>query len=257
MKIHSTAVVSPRAELGSGVEIGPYSVIGDTVIIGCDTVIGAHITIEGHTQIGERNRIYPFTSIGTPPQDIGYEGEDTSLIIGNDNIIREYVTINRATTKEDWKTVIGSHNYIMAYAHIAHDCLLGDRVIMSNLATLGGHTTVGDYAVLGGLAAVHQFVRIGCYAFIGGGSGIDKDVPPFMITSGPRASLYGVNGKGLSRTGFSQETIDGLKRAYRIIWREKRRLSEAVEKVRREIDSFPELETLLGFLEGSKRGIMR
>ena len=257
MVIHSTAVVSPSAELGQGVEVRAYATIGPQVKIGRDTVVGEHVVIEGNTEIGERNRIYPFSSIGTPPQDIGYRGEDTRLLIGNDNVIREYVTINRATTKQEWKTVLGNQNYIMAYAHIAHDCYLGDRVIMSNVATLGGHITIGDYAILGGLVAVHQFVRIGAYAFLGAKSGIDRDVPPFMMTAGPRARLYGVNRKGLKRMGFSQETIDGLKKAFRIIWRENQRFSEGISQVRREIEPFSELEMLLNFFNGSKRGILR
>jgi len=257
MVIHSTAVVSPSAELGQGAEVRAYATIGPQVKIGRDTVVGEHVVIEGNTEIGERNRIYPFCSIGTPPQDIGYRGEDTRLLIGNDNVIREYVTINRATTKQEWKTVLGNQNYIMAYAHIAHDCYLGDRVIMSNVATLGGHITIGDYAILGGLVAVHQFVRIGAYAFLGAKSGIDRDVPPFMMTAGPRARLYGVNRKGLKRMGFSQETIDGLKKAFRIIWRENQRFSEGISQVRREIEPFSELGMLLNFFDGSKRGILR
>lgn len=257
MEIHPSAVVSSSAELGPGVKIGPYSTIGDHVTIGRDTVIGAHVVIEGHTQIGERNKAYHFSSIGTPPQDVGYRGEDTRLVIGNDNVIREYVTINRATAKEGWKTVIGNHNYIMAYAHIAHDCVLGDRVIMANVATLGGHITIGDYAILGGLVAVHQFVRIGTHAFIGGKSGVDRDVPPFMMTVGHRAMMYGVNRKGLSQRGFPQETIDGLKKAYRIIWRENKKFKEGIEQVKSELAPFPELELLLNFFNGSKRGILR
>jgi len=257
MKIHPSAVVSSSAELGPGVKIGPYSTIGDNVTIGRDTEIETHVVIEGHTQIGERNKIYPFSSIGNPPQDVGYRGEDTRILIGNDNVIREYVTINRATTKEEWKTVVGSHNFIMAYAHIAHDCFLGDRVIMSNMATLGGHITIGDNATIGGLVAVHQFVRIGPYAFIGGGSRIVKDIPPFMITAGPKAKLYGINSKGLSRVGISQESIDGLKKAYRIIWKNNRRFSEGIKQVREELKPFPELDILLNFFDGSKRGVLR
>ncbi len=257
MEIHPSAVVSPSAELGERVGVGPYSTIGDHVIIDADTEIGAHVVIEGHTRIGRRNKIFPYTSIGTAPQDIGYRGEDTRLIIGDDNVIREYVTINRATAKQEWETVIGNQNYIMAYAHVAHDCYLGNRVIMSNVATLGGHISIGDYAILGGLVAVHQFVRIGSYAFLGAKSGIDRDVPPFMMTAGPRARLYGVNRKGLRRMGFPREVIDGLKKAYRIIWRENHRFSEGVRQVKNEIPPFPELEMLLSFLEGSKRGILR
>lgn len=257
MDIHSSAVVSSRAEIASGVKIGPFSSIGDNVSIGRDTVIGAHVVVEGHTQIGERNKISPFSTIGNPPQDIAYRGEDTRLLIGNDNIIREYVTINRATTKEEWKTVVGNNNYIMAYAHIAHDCFLGDHIIMSNVATLGGHIRIGDHAILGGLVAVHQFVRIGPYAFLGGKSGVDRDVPPFMITAGPRARLYGINRRGLSRAGFSRESIDGLKKAYTIIWRKAGRLSEGIKQARGELKAFPELDMLLQFLDDSKRGILR
>ncbi len=256
-QIHPSAVVGRHAQIGPGVQIGPYSAIGDQVSIGSNTVIGAHVVIEGHTQIGEGNRIYPFSSIGTAPQDMGYRGEDTRLFIGDYNIIREYTTINRATTKEEWQTVIGNHNYFMAYAHIAHDCTLGDWVIMSNVATLGGHISIGDHAVLGGLVAVHQFVRIGAYAFLGAKSGIDRDVPPFLITAGPRAKLYGVNRRGLHRMGFSKEVIDGLKKAYSIIWRKNSRFSEGISQVRREVQSFPELEMLLDFFQGSKRGILR
>jgi len=257
MEIHPSAVVSPSAELAPGVKVGPYCTIGDHVTIDRDTVLISHVTIEGHTKIGARNRLYPFTSIGFPPQDIGYKGEDTRLIIGDDNIIREYATIHRATTKENWETVVGHENYIMAYAHIAHDCYLGNKIIMSNVATLGGHISVGDHAILGGQVAVHQFVRIGAYAFLGGKSGIDRDVPPFMITAGERAKLYGVNSTGLHRLGFSQETIRGLKKAFRIIWRDNNRFSEGIDQVRQEMEPFPELEMLLNFLDGSKRGVLR
>jgi UDP-N-acetylglucosamine acyltransferase len=255
--IHPTAVVSPQAEIDDGVCIGPYTHIGEHVKIGKETTVGAHVVIEGHTRIGARNSIFPFSTIGTPPQDIGYRGEDTRLIIGDENVIREYVTVNRATTKEEWQTVLGNHNYIMAYAHIAHDCILGDHVIMSNVATLGGHITIGDYAILGGLVAIHQFVRVGSYAFLGAKSGIDRDVPPFMITAGPRARLYGVNRKGLSRMGFSEETIKGLKRAYSIIWRQNKRFDQGIAQVRQEIEPFAELDLLLDFFKDTKRGILR
>jgi UDP-N-acetylglucosamine acyltransferase len=257
MEIHPTAVVSPHAELGEGVEIGPYSHIGDHVVLGRNTVVKAHVVIEGHTRIGERNRISPFVSIGSPPQDVGYHGEDTRVLIGDDNVIREYATVNRATTKENWETVVGHRNYIMAYAHIAHDCHLGNAIIMSNVATLGGHIRVGDSAILGGLVAIHQFVRIGAYAFLGAKSGVDRDVPPYMMTAGPRAKLYGVNRKGLVRQGFSMEAIDGLKRAFQILWRQNRRFSEGIRQVKEELEPFPELDTLLAFFEGSKRGILR
>ncbi|MBW1707527.1 MAG: acyl-ACP--UDP-N-acetylglucosamine O-acyltransferase [Deltaproteobacteria bacterium] len=256
-EIHPSAVVSSRAELDPGVKVGPYSVIGGHVTIGRDTEIGAHVAIEGHTRIGERNTIYPFTSIGTPPQDTGYKGEDTRLTLGNDNVVREYVTINRATIKEEWETVIGNNNYLMAYAHVAHDCRLADWVVLTNGATLGGHTEIGEYAILGAFLAVQQFVRIGAHAFLGAKAGIDRDVPPFVITAGPRAKLYGINQKGLLRRGFSQETIDVLKKAYRIIWRENKNLKDGMAQVKRELELIPELEMLLDFLADSKRGIIR
>jgi UDP-N-acetylglucosamine acyltransferase len=255
--IHPSAVVSSNAQIADGVKIGPFSMIGEKVTIGRDTVIDSHVVIEGNTVIGERNRIYPFVSIGLPPQDIGYKGEDTRVIVGDENIIREFVTINRATTKQDRVTKLGDKNYLMAYAHIAHDCILGNSIIMSNAATLGGHIEIGDHAIIGGLVAVHQFVRIGTYAFVGGKSGLVKDIPPFMMAAGDRARLYGLNQIGLRRRGFPQERIDGLKKAYRIIWRDRHLFHESLEKVRREIPPFKELEILLDFLVSSKRGVVR
>ncbi|MBC8418899.1 MAG: acyl-ACP--UDP-N-acetylglucosamine O-acyltransferase [Proteobacteria bacterium] len=256
-EIHPTAMIHPGAELADGVKIGPYSTVGEDVIIGRNTEIGAHVVIEGHTRIGERNRIYPFSSIGTPPQDIGYQNEDTRLIMGDNNIVREYVTVNRATTKEGWETVIGNNTYLMAYAHVAHDCHLSDWVILTNGATLGGHTHIGEYAILGAFLAVQQFVRIGAHAYLGAKSGIDRDVPPFMITAGPRAKLYGINQKGMIRRGFSQETINVLKKAYRIIWRENRNFRDGIAQVKKELQLIPELEMLLDFLGDSKRGVLR
>ncbi len=255
--IHASAVVSSKAEIAEGVHIGPYSTVGDEVVIGRDTVIGAHVVIEGRTRIGERNRIYPFSCIGTPPQDIGYTNEDTRLMMGDDNVVREYVTVNRATTKENWETVIGNRTYLMAYAHVAHDCRLADDVILTNGATLGGHTHIGPYAILGAFLAVQQFVRIGAHAYLGAKSGIDRDVPPFMITAGPRAKLYGINQKGLIRRGFSQETINVLKKAYRIIWRDNRSFRDGIAQVKRDLEIIPELQMLLDFLADSRRGILR
>ncbi len=255
--IHPSAVVSPRAQIADGVKIGPFSIIGEKVTVGRDTVIGSHVVIDGNTVIGEKNKIYPFASIGFPPQDIGYQGEDTRVIIGDENIIREFVTVNRATTKQDRVTNVGNRNYLMAYAHIAHDCTLGNSIIMSNAATLGGHIEIGDHAIIGGLVAIHQFVRIGAYAFIGGKSATVKDIPPFMMASGDRAKLYGLNHRGLKREGFSQETINNLRRAYQIIWRDHHLLNEALERVRTEIPPFKELQMLLDFLVSSKRGVVR
>ena len=255
--IHPSAVVSSGAELAAGVKIGPFSTVGGDVIIGRDTVIGSHVIIEGHTRMGEKNRIFPFSCIGTPPQDTGYNNEDTRLIMGDNNVVREYVTINRATTKDEWETVMGNDNYLMSYAHVAHDCHLANGVVLTNGATLGGHTQIGDYAILGAFLAVQQFVRIGAHAYLGAKAGIDRDVPPFMITAGPRAKLYGINQKGLIRRGFSQETIDILKKAYSILWRKNRNLSDGIDQVRGELELIPELKMLLDFLGESKRGILR
>jgi UDP-N-acetylglucosamine acyltransferase len=257
MDIHPAAVVSPNARLAEGVKVGPCCIIGDHVTVGRDTTLLSHVVIEGYTLIGERNMIYPFVSIGSPPQDIGYRGEQTRVIVGNDNLIREFTTINRATTKEDWQTVVGNENYFMAYSHVAHDCVLGSKIVMGNAATLGGHVSVGDQAIFGGMVAVHQFVRIGAYAFLGGKAGIDRDVPPFMIVSGERAKLYGINQRGLIRLGWPKEKIAALKKAYSILWRGNRPFGDGIRKVRDEIPSFPELELLLSFLVKSKRGILR
>jgi UDP-N-acetylglucosamine acyltransferase len=255
--IHPSAIVSPKAKIADGVHIGPFSIIGERVEIGRDTFIDSHVVIDGNTLIGERNRVYPYVSLGLPPQDIGYKGEDTGLIIGHDNVIREFVTVNRATTKQDRVTRIGNSNYLMAYAHVAHDCTLGDSIIMSNAATLGGHIEIGNKAIIGGLVAIHQFVRIGAYAFIGGMSATVKDIPPFMMASGDRAKLYGLNVRGLKREGFSREKIENLKRAYQIIWRDHHLLNEALVRVRDEIEPFEELQMLLDFLTTSRRGVVR
>lgn len=255
--IHPSAVVSPKAKIADGVCIGPFSIIGEKVEIGRDTVIDSHAVIDGNTVIGEKNRVYPYVSLGLPPQDVGYSGEDTRLVIGDENIIREFVTVNRATTKQDRVTRIGNNNYLMAYAHVAHDCTLGNSIIMSNAATLGGHIEIGDKAIIGGLVAIHQFVRIGAYAFIGGMTATVKDIPPFMMASGDRAKLYGLNVRGLKREGFSREKIDGLKRAYQILWRDHHLLNEAVKRVQEEIEPFEELDMLLDFITSSKRGVVR
>mgnify|MGYP002629669823 CR=1 FL=1 len=257
MNIHPTAVVSSKAELGSGVRIGPYSSVGKGVKIGSDTEIAAHVMIDDDTEIGERNKIYPFASIGSPPQDIGYKGEETRLIMGNDNLVREYVSMNRATTKEEWRTVVGNHCYFMAYSHVAHDCRISDHVILTNGATLGGHVQIGEYAILGAFIAAQQFVRIGCHAFVGAMTGVDRDVPPFMITGGGRGKLYGVNQKGLARRGFSRETIDILKKAYSILWRKNRSFKNGIPQVKKELDLIPELQLVLDFIESSERGVLR
>ena len=257
MNIHPTAIVHPRAKIAEGVEIGAYSVVGEHVSVGKDTRIASHVLVEGWTTIGERNQIFPFSCIGTAPQDIGYKNEETYLIIGNDNVIRESATVHRATTKEDRVTVIGNNNFLMAYSHVAHDCKLGNHIIMANSVGLGGHITVGDYAILGGIVAVHQFVRIGAYAIIGGQSAVPQDIPPYVSASGNRAKLYGLNLVGLKRRGFSEQSIANLKKAYRIIFRSGLILEEALAKVKAELGDSPEAMHLMEFMKNSKRGITR
>jgi UDP-N-acetylglucosamine acyltransferase len=257
VSIHPTAVVHPNARIADTVEIGPYSVIGEHVSIGRETKIASHVLIEGWTTIGERNQIHSFSSIGTPPQDIGYKNDETFLIIGNDNVIRECATIHRATTKEDRKTEIGNKNFLMAYSHVAHDCKLGNNIIMANSVALGGHIAIGDNAILGGIVAVHQFVRIGAYSIIGGQSAVSQDIPPYVSASGNRAKLYGLNLVGLKRRGFSEAVISTLKKAYKIIFRSGLTQDEAMKKVLEEFPASPEVKTLVEFIRLSKRGITR
>ena len=257
MNIHKTAVIHPNARIADGVEIGPYTVIGEHVVIGKDTKVAAHVLIEGWTTIGERNQIHSFSSIGTPPQDIGYRGDETYLLIGNDNVIRECATIHRATTKEDRKTVIGDKNFLMAYSHVAHDCKLGNNIIMANSVALGGHIVIGDHAILGGIVAVHQFVNIGPYSIIGGQSAVTLDIPPYISAAGNRAQLYGLNLVGLKRKGFSEAVITTLKKAYKIIFRSGLTQDEAIHKALEEFPDSVEVRTLVEFIRSSKRGITR
>jgi UDP-N-acetylglucosamine acyltransferase len=255
--IHQTAIVHPKAQLAENVVIGPYSVIGKHVSIGKNTKIESHVLIEGWTTIGERNHIHSFSSIGTPPQDIGYKNEETYLIIGNDNVIRECATVHRATTKEDRKTLIGNKNFLMAYSHVAHDCKLGNNIIMANSVALGGHIVIGDHAILGGIVAVHQFVKIGSYAIIGGQSAVSLDIPPYVSAAGNRARLYGLNLVGLKRKGFSDAVIATLKKAYKIIFRSGLTQDEALHKTLDEFPDSDEVRMLVDFIRTSKRGITR
>ena len=258
MEIHPTAVVDAQAELAEDVVIKPYTIIGPNVRVGARSIIGPHVVIDGWTVIGARNQIFPFCSIGHPPQDVTYGGESTQVLIGDDNVIRENVTIHRGTPRGGGITRIGNHNYIMAYAHIAHDCNIGNHVIMANCATLGGHVHIDDHAVLGGLAAVHQFVRIGTHAYVGGLSPITQDIPPYTLAANTHAKLYGLNLVGLKRKEFSPETVQALKKCYRIIFRSDLTMKEAIQKAREGVESMPEVSTLLDFLDfNSKRGITR
>ncbi len=256
VEIHPSAVVDARAELGTNVKIGPYVVIESEVEIGDDTTIEAFAQIKRYTRLGRKNQIHSHACIGGPPQDLKFRGEVSHLLIGDENCFREYVTVNRGTEEGGGVTRIGSHCLIMAYAHIAHDCILEDGVIMANAASLAGHVIIERGAVLGGLSAVHQFVRIGKYAYIGGMTGVAQDVPPFTLVAGDRGAMHGLNLVGLRRRGFSKESINLLKRAYRILWREGLRKEEAIAKVLKELPHTPEVMELVEFVRKSERGII-
>jgi len=256
-KIHETALIHQKAEIDAGVEIGPYSIIKKGVRIGKNSKLISHVIVEGDTEIGEGCTFHPFACIGLPPQDMKYRGEPTKLIIGSNNTIREYVTVHRASVGGDEATTLGSSNFLMAYAHVAHNCKIGSNIIMANAATLAGHVLVEDFAVIGGLVAIHQFTRIGKYAMVGGFSGIGQDIPPFMVASGARAKLFGPNVIGLKRHGFSDGTINTIKKAYKILFREKRTLKDAIRKVQEDFADSLEIRHLLAFIEKNKRGICR
>ncbi|MEO5656723.1 MAG: acyl-ACP--UDP-N-acetylglucosamine O-acyltransferase [Nitrospiria bacterium] len=257
MSRHPTALIHPGARLADDVTVGPYTVIGEHVRIGAGTTIGAHVVIEGWTEIGEACVFSHFVSAGTPPQDLKFGGEETHLIIGSRNTFREFVTLNRGTHHGGGVTRIGNDNFLMAYVHVAHDCRVGDHVIMANAATLAGHIEIGDHAVLGGLSGVHQFVRIGAYAMIGGCSAVAQDVPPFVSAVGNRAKLYGLNLIGLKRHGFSDERLAALKRAYRLLFQSHLPIKEAINRTREEWPGQADVEELVRFVEASERGISR
>jgi UDP-N-acetylglucosamine acyltransferase len=255
--IHETAIVDPKAEIESDVSIGPYSVIGPQVKIGTGTVIGPHVVIDPFVTIGSECKIFQYAAIGAIPQSVKFEGGETHVKIGAKTIIREFVTIHRGTGFGGGITEIGESCFLMAYTHIAHDCIIGREVVMANNATLAGHITIGDYATVGGLVAIHQFARIGNLAFVGGKTAVTKDIPPFMIASGDRARLHGLNSVGLKRQGFKPETLSALKKAYRIIFRIGLTLNEAIERVAADVDQLPEVTELIEFIKSSQRGITR
>jgi len=256
-EIHPSAVIDPKAEIEEGVVIGPFSIVREGVRIKKGTKLMSNVILEGDTEIGENCTIYPFTSIGLPPQDMKYRGEKTGVKIGDNNTIREYITIHRASVGGDGFTRIGNNNFLMAYVHIAHDCKIGSGIAMANVATLAGHILVEDHAVIGGLVAIHQFTRIGAYAMVGGFSGVGQDIPPYMIAAGARAKLFGPNTIGLKRYGFPDETINELKKAYKILFREKHTLKEAIKKVQEELPYTDEIKHLIEFIQANKRGICR
>ncbi|MBW2056093.1 MAG: acyl-ACP--UDP-N-acetylglucosamine O-acyltransferase [Deltaproteobacteria bacterium] len=256
--IHPTAIIHPTAEIASTAEIGPYTIIEEHVVIGEGTTIASHVVIRRNTVIGKNCRIFQFASIGEVPQDLKYSGQETRVVMGDGNVIREYVTLHRASVHGDGKTELGDANFLMAYCHVAHDCKIGNHVIMANGATLGGHIEIEDYAILGGLSAAHQFVRIGTHCIISGLTGIPKDIPPYTMAAGERARLYGLNLTGLKRHHFPEQTLRSLKKAYRLLFRSKLPLTKAVENVLNDgISSVPEVAHLIDFIKRSERGICR
>lgn len=255
--IHASAIIDPSAQLGEGVSVGAFSVIGADVNIGDHCWIGPHVVISGPTTIGKENKIFQFSSIGEAPQDKKYAGEKTSLNIGDRNVIREFVTLNRGTIDGHGETVIGSDNLFMAYSHVAHDCVVGNSTIFANAASLAGHVEVGDFTTLGGFTSVHQFTHIGTQAFCGLGSVITQDIPPYSTAAGNRARTFGINKEGLKRKGFSSELIRALHKSFRLLLKSKTSRDDALAELQPLIKQFPEVDLFTQFVVNSKRGIAR
>jgi len=254
--IHPTALVDPGAKLGANVEIGPFSIIGPEVELGADCKVGPHVVIKGPSVLGERNQIFQFASVGEDCQDKKYKGEPTRLVMGDDNVIREGVTIHRGTVQDQQLTQIGHRNLFMAYSHVAHDCIVGNDCILANQATLAGHVTLGDFVILGGLSAVHQFSRVGSHAMCGGGSIILKDIPAYTLISGHPAETHGINYEGLKRRGFSKAAMQALRNAYKTVFRKGLNLQEAIAQLEAE-EAQPELQVFIDSIKNSQRGITR
>lgn len=255
-QIHSTAVIHPKAQIGDACDIGPYCVIGENVVLGPGCKLHSHVVVDGHTVLGRENEIFPFASIGLKTQDLKWKGGVTRTQIGDHNTFREYVTIHSATSDGE-VTVVGSHNHILAYCHLAHNVQLGNHVIMSNVGTLAGHVTVEDHAVIGGLVAIHQFCRVGTMSMIGGCSKVVQDVPPYMLADGNPAQTRTVNKVGLERRGVSEEAQASLKQAYKILFREGLTISNALIKIEADLSKSRELEHLLNFARTSQRGLSK
>ena len=255
--IDSRAVIAAGAQVAADAEVGPYAVIGADVVIGSRTWVGPHALIVGHTTIGEDNRIFQFASIGEGPQDKKYRGEPTRLVIGDRNVMREYCTISRGTTLDQGVTRIGSDNLFMAYTHVAHDCVIGDNIIMVNLAMIAGHVQIGDWAILSGYCAVHQHCKIGAHAFLANNCGVTRDVPPYVMAVGNPAVPHSINAEGLKRRGFSADQIRNLRNAYRILYRSDMPLAAAVEQLSALVATQPELKLLLEFIGTSERSLIR
>ncbi len=256
-KIHPTAIVDPHAELANDVVIGPYVVIGANVKIAAGTKIQSHAVVDGLTTMGRGNVVFPFATVGTIPQDLKYRGEPSELIIGDNNTIREFASLNPGTVGGGMITRVGSQNLLMMYCHIAHDCIVGNRNVIANGATLGGHVVIEDNVIVGGLVGIHQFVRIGSGAILGAGAMVSKDVPPFCNATGDRAKLHGLNVEGMKRRGFDKAKIDAIHKAYRVVFRSKLKTNEALEKIRKELPALQEIEQFVSFIAASERGICR
>jgi UDP-N-acetylglucosamine acyltransferase len=256
-QVHPTAVVHPDAQLHETVEVGAFAVIGPKVRIGQGTRVGPHVVIEGRTTLGARNRVFQFSSLGAAPQDLKYAGEDTELVIGDENQIREFTTLHIGTAGGGGVTRVGNRNLFMANSHVAHDCVVGNGCILANSAALGGHVQVEDHVILSGLTAVHQFTRLGRHAFIAGGAMVVMDVPPYCMAQGDRAELVGLNTVGLERHGFNEERIGRIKEAYRILFRSKLGMAEAMAKLKAELGGHSEIDHLIDFVSQSKRGLTR
>ncbi|MEO8647749.1 MAG: acyl-ACP--UDP-N-acetylglucosamine O-acyltransferase [Acidobacteriota bacterium] len=255
--VHHTAIVGAEARVGDGAYIGPFCVVGDGVSLGANVRLESHVVIDGATTIGDSTKVYPFASIGLAPQDLKYGGEPTRTEIGRENHIREFVTIHRGTAGGGGVTKIGDRNLLMAQAHVAHDCQIGDEVIMANAATLAGHVEIDDRANIGAYSGVHQFCRVGYEAFVGGYSVVVKDAPPYAVIQGNHAKCYGLNRVGMRRRGYSAETIEKLHHAYRLLLSSKLNTSQALEKIKAEIVESPEVDRLVEFIETSKRGVIK
>jgi UDP-N-acetylglucosamine acyltransferase len=255
--IDSRAVVSPQAQLASDVEVGPFTVIGPGVEIGAGTWIGPHAVINGPTRIGKDNKIFQFASLGDAPQDKKYKGEPTRLEIGDRNVFRESCTVNRGTTHDQGVTRIGDDNLLMAYSHVAHDCQLGSKIVMSNVATLGGHVEIGDWVILGGLSAVHQFTKVGAHCFIANNAAVTRDVPPYVMAVGQPAQPHSVNSEGLKRRGFTPQQILNIRRAYRLLYRSGTKLKDAMEQLEQIAATQAEIKPFVEFIKRSSRSIVR
>jgi len=256
VQIHPTAVVDPQAQLGENVSVGPFSVIESDVVVGEGSQIASHVYIHSGVRMGKKCRVFKGAVVGTDPQDLKYAGEKTTLEIGDNTTIREFCTLNRGTTHR-MKTTIGSNCLLMAYVHVAHDCDIGDNVILANAVNMAGHVVIESFAAVGGMSPIHQFVRVGRYSFVGGGLRVSKDVPPYILAAGNPMQYAGVNRVGLTRKGFSKETLAAIRQAYKTIYRSGMNISQALQELRKQENPIDEVQTIIDFIEASERGIIR